>query len=214
MNNKLYRQTIVSLSCLLLFSNITAQKKVLGIEIGAHKSIGTNIQGRHYFNTQNMTYIYLSRAKFQNIYYSILPSLSFKVPNTFFFVGIQSGVQAHFNEKFLGYEKPIFVSVPLMATVKMEIARIKSNYVGANISGGWHFFNTGTYPVRQKNGELFNASAYYQIKERCSFKIGIQKQIDNSTIISPATNTNEQDEFFHYNLKRLSLFIAYAKILK
>lgn len=211
---------LIVVSFLLLFAGNPSHaqsypKKRLSLEIniGALQSVGKDILKTYQSNIQPLTIEYFSRKRFERIYFNLLPNLTYAVNNRVS-LGVQSGIYAHFYERYSGYTKPIFVTVPLMATARINITNIKSNKLGISMAGGKNFFNVDTYPYNLKNGWLLNTSFFYLINQKSIIKLGVDKQIDNGYVYHTPSNEFGKNETFKHNLNRVSIMLSYAIVIK
>jgi hypothetical protein len=202
----------MKLICLLVAGHLHAQKKFsLEINVGALHSVGKDIS-KTYHSTQPLSIQYLSRAKFEHTYFNLLPNLTYAVKPGIL-LGFQSGIYAHFNERYGGARKPVSVAVPLLATGRFDITDIKSSKLGISLAGGKNYFSTDTYPYDLKNGWLFNASVFYLLNQKSIFKLGVEQQIDNGYVYS-AADAFLKEETFKYHLNRVSIALSYGWIIK
>ncbi len=138
---------------LLLPTNCDAQRKwSLYVNLSVFQPVGKDVV-KLYTSAQqpSISAGYYTRHKFDHPYMGILPNLSYSVTSALSF-GIQSGIHIHFNEHYSGYRNPFFVTVPVMATGKMNIAGIKRNKIGLSIAAGRNFFHMNSFPFDLKKG--------------------------------------------------------------
>jgi len=131
---------IVSLS---LSIELQAQNRFsLEINLGLLQPVGKDLV-KTYKSVQPLTVEYFSRKKFEHPYISILPNLKYLV-NANVVIGLQSGIYAHFDEHYSGYIYPLFVTVPLMVSARVNIVKNRSGNIGINLAGGKNFFQMRT----------------------------------------------------------------------
>ena len=145
---KLNRLLVISV---LLVSSIQlqAQKKFsLEVNVGVLQPVGKDIT-KLYKSDQPFTLEYFSKLKFDHPYISILPNLNYLV-NANVLIGLQSGIYAHFNEQFSGYRLPVFVTVPLMATGRVNLLKKQSRQYGNSFGCREKLFSNAYLPRPDK----------------------------------------------------------------
>jgi len=198
---------------LFISIQLEAQKKFsLEIHAGVLQPVGKDIT-KTYQSVQPFAVEYYSRHKFDHPYISILPNLNYLV-NTNILFGLQSGLYAHFEERYSGYRLPVSVTVPLMATGRITLAKIKSGNMGIHLAGGKNFFHLRTFPYDAKNGWIIDASVFYQLKGKGIFKLGVEKQLDKGYFYYISDHPWLKDETYRYTLNRLAIKHSYGFVIK
>ena len=195
----------------LLSNYLQAQKKLsLDINVGALQSIGRNIIQTYQSAIQSLQIDYYSKEKFGRAYFNLIPNLNYAInPNVC--LGLQSGIYAHFYQP--GRPAPISVTVPVMATLRVNFINIESNALGVNIAGGKNFFKIDIGPLTMKNGWLFNAAVFYLLNKKSIIKLGVEPQIDNGYVYFIANGPYQKDETFKYHSNRTAIFFSYGFII-
>jgi hypothetical protein len=211
---KVIRFLLLSIVSLFFSIQLQAQKKFsLELNVCALQPTGKDITKTHQLMQPWWWVHYNSRHKFDHPYISILPNLNYSV-NSNVLIGLQSGVYAHFDERYSGYRSPLFVTVPLMASGRVTLAKMESGKMGIHLAGGRNFFHMRTFPFDAKNGWIFDASVFYQLKGKGIFKLGVEKQLDNGYYYYKSDNAWMKDETFRYTLNRLAIKLSYGFVIK
>ena len=187
----------------------TAQKKLLfDLNVSLLESIGKDISFTHISERNpGQTYNLLSRKKFQHPYFNVLAHLSYPLTANMN-IGIRSGFYFHYYEQYFNAIERTTISIPVMATLEYKLFNLKSNEGGLEIAAGKIFFEIDEFPFSLKNGNLYNISAYYNVKTRSIFKLGVEKQTDHVTI--SAFPEQYSGEKYQYHLNRIALSLSYG----
>ena len=86
--------------------------------------------------------------------------------------------------------------------------------MGIHLAAGKNFFQMRTYPDQTKNGWIFDASVYYQLKGKSIFKLGVEKQLDNGYHYYKSDYPWMKDETYRYTLNRLAVKLSYGFAVK
>lgn len=198
----------------IIATNLKAQKKIsLDINFTGLRSIGYDITKIRQSNMQPLTVYYFSRKKFEQPYFNILGNLAYAV-NPNILMGLQTGIYAHFSERYFGFTKSLTVSVPVMITGRVNVMKINSRQIGINFTAGKNFFDIHAGEMELKNGLLFNESVFCIIKKSRILKLGIEQEVDNEYFYFTADNPLKKNETFEFHLNRLSLVLSYGIIFK
>lgn len=209
MNLKLFSILITS----LVNIGLQAQKRVnVDLNFNVYKSIGNETLKNYRTADGYLGLEYFDKKRFKNPFISFTGNISYPVSKKMH-AGLQTGVYMTFKEIYISYPPTNHFSVPLQATLKYE-AIAKSNYsVGVIAAGGINIFNVYELTDRYKNAALYNCSFYYK-HARSSFKIGIEKQVDNVTVYLNEISAYTKEDLYKYKLKRISGFISYGLTIR
>ncbi len=211
---KNYTRLSILIALIFFVTDLNAQKKIsLDVNVGTLHSVGKDVLKRYNSNVNPLQIEYFSRKKYEKIYFNTLLNLNYFV-NRNISLGLESGIYLHFSERYFGITKRTSVSVPLLATFRMNLINIKTDQLGINIAGGKNFFNIDAGYDKIKNGTIINASAFYLINKKNIIKLGIEKNVDNGTIYFIAQTPSFKNETFTYHLNRLSIILSYGFIFK
>lgn len=188
--------------------NSTAQNKLqFDLNIGLLKSVGKNISAMHHSGIYPVGYHYNSREQFQHPYVNLLGHVNYRLSSRMN-VGVQSGFYFHYYEQYFSAVERTTLALPIMTTLNYRLFNLKSNSGGIEIAIGKIFFHIIEPKVEVHNGNLYNVAAFYKIKNRSIFKLGVEKQVDHVTL------TGFEDEYpgeiFKYKLNRMALAISYG----
>lgn len=200
--------------CLLFLKGLTAQKLYLDGNFAILRSIGKDVVKTYNSRIQPLEVGYFSRKKFEQPYFNLLGNLAYAIsPNIL--LGLQSGVYAHFSERYFGYTESLTISIPVMGTLSINIIKIKLKQLGLNVTGGKNFFDFKEETSELKNGSLFNESIFYLLNKKNILKIGIEEEVNNNEYVYfTARNPLSRNETFKFHLNRLSVVLSYGLILK
>jgi hypothetical protein len=195
------------LSLMLPFTSNAQRKWSVDLNVGLLQPIGKDATSL-YFLTPSISVEYYTNKKFNHPYFAFLPNLHYALTSKLSF-GVQSGIYTHFNEHFSGYRKPILVTVPILATGRAILTKIKKNNFGINVAAGKNFFSMDTYPYDIKNGWLYNGSFFYQTGKGI-VKLGIERQVDKGYFFYTSDNQIAKDQTIQKNLRRTAVSITYG----
>jgi hypothetical protein len=198
----------VSVACLVNIS-LQAQKKVnVDLNFNVYKSVGNEILKDYRTVDGYPSLQYFDRQRFKNPFISLTGNVSYPIFQKFH-IGLQTGVYMTFREIYQSYPPTNHFSIPLQATIKYEVLNSPKYSSGVIVAGGINFFNIYEVWARYKNAALYNGSFYYK-RGKSSFKIGVEKQIDNVTSYLKEFSSYTNEELYKYKLKRVSAFVSYG----
>lgn len=204
----------IAIASLFLSTHLHAQTRLsLEINAGVLHSFGRDIIKTYRSNTQPFGISPFTRKKFEQPYFNLLPNLNYAV-NPNLSLGLQTGIYAHFYERYFGQRIPITVTVPLMATFRCNLMNIKSNTVGINVAGGKNFFRIDADIDQLKNGWVFNASLFYLLNKKSMIKLGVEQEVDNAYVYFIGEYPYTKDETFKYHLNRVSASLSYCFVIE
>jgi len=193
-----------------VFLSISYGQKKISIELSANANLPvTNdiTKIRDHADLYDPNILYWKRKKNTNPFTSLLLNAKYPVAKKLL-MGLQAGVQFHFNEThFIGIERT-FVTIPIQATIDYSIISFKNNALGIFIAAGGVFYKIDDYVYSIKNGFIFNGALFYELNKKHKIKFGLEKQIDNASF-NYSINNQSSSELFDFPLNRISLFIGY-----
>ena len=206
----------LSLFILLLFSfsSVTAQNKLFfQFDVSVLNSIGSNKRQTVSSPTQNFSIVYFSPKKYSHPYLNLLTSLNYDV-NKNISAGIQSGLYFIFKEQYWSTPDVTTISVPVFATLKFSLFKIRNNSAGLDLKIGTRLLPTFTdEDGKVKNGLLYGGSFFYTINGRNTLKVGLEKETQHYFYNFTSNDIGYHNEVLEFPVQRISAMLSYGILL-